>query len=92
MEDLMAQLARLERLLVIGTKEVLTTEDLSLMTGMSKDHIRHLVCERAIPYYKPSGRLYFKKSEIEEWMLQNRVPTQAEVNSQAETYTTINRR
>ena len=92
MEKLMTQLARLERLLVIGTKEVLNTEDLSIMTGMSKDHIRHLVCDRAIPYYKPNGRLYFKKSEIEEWLLQNRVPSQSEIDSQAATFTAINRR
>lgn len=88
----MTQLARLERLLVIGTKEVLNIEDLSLMTGLSKSRIYALVNERKVPYYKPNGKLYFKKSEIEDWLLQNRVPTQAEVDSQAETYTTINRR
>ena len=88
----MTQLERLERLIISGTKEVLTTEELSLFSGLSLSRIYALVNERQIPHYKHNRRIYFKKSEIEEWMLQNRVPTQAEVNSQAETYTTINRR
>ena len=92
MEELMTQLARIEKLLILGTKEALDVDDIMSMTGLSKSRIYALVNERLIPHYKSRGRIYFKKSEIEDWMLQNRVPTQAEVNSQAETYTTINRR
>ncbi len=88
----MTQLARIEKLLILGYKEALDVDDIMSMTGLSKSRIYALVNERQIPHYKSRGRIYFKKSEIEEWMLQNRVPTQAEVNSQAETYTTINRR
>ena len=47
--------------------------EIGRLLGLSKDRIRHLVSDGEIPYYKPKGRLFFKKSEIEGWMLSNRI-------------------
>lgn len=86
-KELTERLARLESLLLIGTKEVLTLDECSTFTGYSKNHLYRLTSQRAIPFYKPmGGTIYFKKQEIEEWLLQNRQATEAEINSKATTY------
>lgn len=86
-KKLTERLARLESLLLTGTKEVLTLDECSMFTGYSKNHLYRLTSQRAIPFYKPmGGTIYFKKQEIEEWLLQNRQATEAEINSKATTY------
>lgn len=74
-KELTKRLARLESLLLTGTKEVLTLDECSTFTGYSKNHLYRLTSQRAIPFYKPmGGTIYFKKQEVEEWLLQNRQP------------------
>lgn len=86
-KELTERLARLESLLLTGTKEVLTLDECSTFTGYSKNHLYRLTSQRVIPFYKPmGGTIYFKKQEIEEWLLQNRQATEAEINSKATTY------
>jgi excisionase family DNA binding protein len=81
------RLARIESLVMSGTKEVLTIDECSAYTGYSKNHLYRLTSQRAIPFYKPmGGTIYFRKSEIEDWLLRNRQATEAEINSQATTY------
>lgn len=72
-KELTERLDRLESLLLAGTKEVLTLDECSIFTGYSKNHLYRLTSQRAIPFYKPmGGTIYFRKSEIENWLLQNR--------------------
>lgn len=68
------ELKQLKELTLLGVKEALSMDDLAVLTGLSKSYIYHLVCERKIPFYKSSGggRTYFKKSEIESWLLANK--------------------
>lgn len=85
------RLERIERLLVVSSKEVLTTADAALMLNVSESRVRHLTSAKEIPYYKQGGRTYFKKSEIEEWQLAQRVPTNEEIRRRGTTYAVINR-
>lgn len=86
-KELTERLDRLESLLLSGTKEVLTLDECSTFTGYSKNHLYRLTSQRAIPFYKPmGGTIYFKKQEIEDWLLQNRQATEAEINRKAATY------
>lgn len=58
----------------LGAKTVLTLEETSIFTGLSKTYLYKLTCNHMIPHYKPNGRnLYFDKSELENWMRQNKV-------------------
>lgn len=85
-KELTERLDRLESLLLAGTKEVLTLDECSIFTGYSKNHLYRLTSQRAIPFYKPmGGTIYFRKSEIENWLLQNRKATEMEINSKAST-------
>ena len=81
------RLDRIESLVMVGTKEVLTIDECSAFTGYAKNHLYRLTSQRAIPFYNPmGGTIFFRKSEIEDWLLQNRQATEAEINSKATTY------
>ena len=80
------QLDRIEKLLRVGAKEVLNVEEAALMLRVSKSRVYHLVSSREIPHYKNGKNVLFKKSEIEEWLLRDRIPTNNEIDSKAATY------
>jgi len=85
--ELREQIDELKRLLISGTKEVLNIDECSMLTGYSKNFLYKLTSQRAIPFYKPlGGSIRFKKSEVEDWLLQNRQATTSETNSLATTY------
>lgn len=85
-DTLNARLDRIERLTLIGAKSVLDLDEAVLFTGFSKGHMYRLTSERQIPHFKKSRKLYFKKSELEEWMLEDKVKTESEVQTLASTY------
>lgn len=92
-QELSSKIERLEKIALLGAKNVLTIDDVALITGFTKGHIYRLTSGQKIPHYKPNGRiLYFKKEEIEDWMLQNKIKTTAEIESAATTYTAIKKR
>jgi excisionase family DNA binding protein len=80
------QLDRIETLVRLGAKEVLNVKEVALLLGVSESRIYHLVSSRDIPHYKQGKLVYFKKKEIEEWQLQDRIPTNSEIDSKAATY------
>lgn len=83
------RLDRIERLVIIGSKEVLNTSEVAMMLNVAVQTVRNMMHERAIPYYKRGCKAFFKKSEIEDWMLQERIPTNDEIKSQAATYVAL---
>lgn len=85
------RLERIERLTLINAKCVLDIDEASLLTGLSKGHLYRLTSERKIPHYKKNRKLYFEKSELEAWMLEDKVLTVRDIESQAETYTTTHK-
>lgn len=86
-QEIKAQLDRIEKMLVMvaSQKDVLTIDEVCMLTGYSKQRIYGLCSERKIPHYK-QGRLFFKRKEIEAWMTAKRVTTQAEIESKASLY------
>lgn len=81
------RLERIERLLVISQKNVLTTEEVALYMGLSPSRINAMASNRELPFYRrKDGKLrYFKKDEIENVMLQQRVPSNDEIDREAAT-------
>lgn len=82
-----ARFDRLEIAARLGAKEVLDIEEAALLTGYKVKGLYTLTSEKRIPHYKKNGKLYFKKSELEAWLTENRVLTEAEIHSKAVTYT-----
>ena len=91
MTDLIMQkLERIESLLeeqVLLKKEVLDFNDACQYLNLSSSHMYKLTSSQSIPHFRPNGKkLYFKRSELNDWLLRNRVDTTAEVEQQAADY------
>jgi excisionase family DNA binding protein len=84
-EGLQKQLDRIELNLQHNfNKDVLTLEEACSYCGISKSYMYKLTSAQQIPHFKPRDRLiYFKKSDLESWLLQNRVSTRKEIEAQA---------
>lgn len=87
------QLQKLEALIVAnGQKQVLNLDEVAVYTGLSKSYLYKLSSTGGIPCYKPRAKmLYFNREEIDQWLLQNRVKTKAEIDEEAATYVTTHK-
>lgn len=71
----------------IQQKNILNLKEVATYTGLSKSTLYRLTSTGGIPCYKPNGKiLYFKREEVEKWMLSNRKTTSAEIEAQAINY------
>ncbi len=81
------RLERIERIIAIGTKEVLNTAELALYLDISESRLRTITSERNIPHYKNDfGRVCYLKSEVDKWRLGEKVKTKEEINQEAKAY------
>lgn len=87
-----ARLDRIERLTIVGAKKVLNLDEAVMLTGMSKGYIYRLTSMQQIPHFKKGRKLYFKKSELEEWLLDCKVMTANETANFADTYIATHKR
>lgn len=90
MDILIDRLEKIERLLEsqnLLQKEVLNLNDAALYLELSASHLYRLTSTGCIPYYKPNGKkLYFKRLELDQWLLRNRSTTKEEIETQAANY------
>lgn len=69
------------------SKEVLSLEEAAEYMGVSKGQMYKLTREREIPHSKPGGKMcYFRRADLDAWMLGNPVATQTALNTAAITY------
>ena len=74
-ETVQAEIEQLKNMLVINTKEVLTVAECAVYTNHAESYLYKLTSENKIPHYRPHGKkIYFKKSELDEWLLSKPVP------------------
>lgn len=72
---------------VVETKEVMTVAELSEYLSISKSAIYKMTSSNVLPHYKPTGKLlYFKKAEIVEWVLKDRIKTVDEIRIEADNH------
>lgn len=86
-KEILKRLQIIEYNTLLAAKKVLDLSDVATLTGMSKSTLYKLTSEKKMPHYKPTAKLlYFDRNEVEAWMKQNRVNTQAEAESAAAAY------
>lgn len=91
--SILEKLNRIERLIVDSTKEILNVEDLINYTGYKRSYIYKLVHNNVIPFSKPNGKtLFFEKSEIDAWLLQNKSQSISQIEQQANDYVNNSRK
>ena len=85
---------RLERIeaLLVEQKKVLNFAETAEYLSVSKSHLYKLTSTMQIPLYKPNReRIYFKREELENWLLRNRIKTYDEIDTEASNYILRNR-
>lgn len=69
------------------TKQLISTAEAAKFLGLKVSYLHKLMMRRAIPYYKPNGKLcFFDKAELEAWMKNVRIASQTELDQQAQAY------
>lgn len=83
------RLSKIENLL-IGTKEVLTFDEVANYTGLSKSYLYKLTSTGQIAHFKPKGKmLYFNKVDVDTFLQQNRVESSLDLEAKAVHYVTL---
>jgi excisionase family DNA binding protein len=91
---ILEKLERLESLLVPGekielspVKEMLTLIEAAEFMGVSKSTLYKMSYNRALPIFKPTGgRIYFKRDDILNYLQQNRIKSNKEIEEAATNY------
>lgn len=82
-----AKLDQIQRVSELSAKRVLTVHDVCVLTGLSQRTIYTMTRKAEIPHYKPNQRLiYFDRSDVEKWMMRNRVNANYEAEANAIAY------
>ena len=81
---ILERLDRLEKLL-IGSKEVLTFDEASDYTGISRSYLYKLTASGKIPHSKPNGKMvFFDKKKLMDWLLQHHREPRMEIRDNAQ--------
>ncbi len=71
-ENLLERITDLEKS-IYKTKSVLNFDEACKYIGVSDSLLYKLTAAKEVPHYKPRGKmLYFNRTEIDEWLLQNK--------------------
>lgn len=87
LDDIAKRLDRLESMLAVQ-KSVLTIGDVALLTGYSVKYLRRLIAEHEIAYYRRGNRVFFDRTEVENWMTANRIQSNEEIRHKASGHNT----
>lgn len=85
--QILTALADIKRYSLLSAKSMLTMDEASLLTGLSKSRLYALTSAKQIPFYKPRNKgIYFDKDELNNWLRHGRVQTDAESRAEAARY------
>ena len=77
---------KLEELAALN-KDVLNLKEAAKYLNVSCSHLYKLTYSKEIPHYKPRGKqVFFERKELDQWLLQNRQKTKAEIEQAAIDY------
>lgn len=90
MDKVLLQLEKITKLLEaqnLVRKEVLNFGEACDYLELSQSHLYKLTSTGSVPHYKPNGKkIYFKRSELDDWLLRNRNTTSEEIDKMASDY------
>ncbi|HET6990237.1 MAG TPA: helix-turn-helix domain-containing protein [Bacteroidia bacterium] len=83
----------IERLTILETlireqmllqKEILNMGEACIYLGLSESYLYKLTSQKSIPHYKSRGKIiHFKRLELDDWQLRNRIKTNEEIEMEA---------
>jgi len=80
-------LNEIKELLKVQRTKPYTFNDAAEYLGISKSYLYKLTSGGKIPYYKPFGKkIYFDKVMLDDWVYQNPVKSNTQIEAEAENY------
>lgn len=74
-------------------KEVLNLVEAGTYLNISASHMYKLTSQKQIPHFCPQGKkLYFRREELDHWLLRNRQYSEDEIETRAANYLLTNKR
>lgn len=88
MDEILSQIQQLKEqinLLSIQAKDILNAEEASEFLGLKKSYLYKMCQANEIPHFRSKGgkKIYFKRSDLEDWMLYQKVETKEEIQQKA---------
>lgn len=69
---------------VMTNKPVLNIGEAAIYTGLAESYLYKLTSRQEIPHFKPRGKMiYFNLDELDDWLQQNRVKSNSEIEQAA---------
>lgn len=70
---------------IMAERKILNNAEAAKLLSVTEGSLRQMRHKHIIPYYKnkTGAKVYYLQSELEEWMLSTRIPSQDEVEEQA---------
>jgi len=94
--EILQRLNRIEELLTeqsLLQKEVLNFNEACQYLDISQSHLYKLTSTKQVPHFCPQGkRLYFKRTELDDWLQRNRKSATHEIDQAATDYIIRNKR
>ncbi len=88
MDELLKEIQEVKRLLLeqnLLKKDVLCFSEACKYLDISESHLYKLTSRKQIPHFCPQGKkLYFKRLELDNWLMQNRQLSIEELTLEAE--------
>src|ERR1700756_237542 len=72
--------------------EIMNINQTAEYIGIAKSTMYKFTSCRMIPHFKQGKKIYFKKSELDEWITKNKVMKREEIEIKAATYVSTRRR
>ncbi len=74
-------------------KDVLNLNETCTYLDISRSHLYKLTSQKLIPHFCPQGKkLYFRRCELDEWLLRNRQDSIDEIETRAANYLLTHKR
>jgi len=92
MQSILIKLTELEKLVLelksppSGDRQIFDIDGAAWYTYQSKSTVYKQCAAGEIPHYKPNGRIYFKRSELDEWMLTNKQNTRTQISQRTDNF------
>lgn len=67
-----------------GEDSLLNLSEAAAFVGLKPSWLYQLTSTRKVPHFKRGRKLFFSKSELSQWLLENRVKTISELDREAE--------
>jgi excisionase family DNA binding protein len=71
----------------VRDEEILSLNEAAKFLKASKSFMYKMTSQKLLPHFIPGGKkIYFKKSDLENWLLNNRIPPNSELEAKTQNY------